>query len=539
MAKVRVSLANKCQLMFGLAVVVILTAALAVPWLRMQKLVDEAQQQIARRLADAWVHRLIEVGGTIVEPDEPVGEADPEGYTRFRLIDRDDFARSTARDPFLDEAIRQFDQVAVPEDMSTRDAFVVVVQSDGQRRYRYVRAVRQSDLDRARGGFAAELSASQVTDAVRAVLVIDMFTPAVSRQILLNRVYILIAGLLAGLLAIVVFWYITTRVILSPIRVLRSTAEKVSEGDLNTRADINTGDEFEQLSDTFNAMLVNLRSGQAQMQSLNKQLDLKLNELAQTNVSLFEANRLKNDFLANVSHELRTPLNSIVGFAELLAEAIKENKPLDEKRRRYVQNIISSSRALLDLINELLDLAKIEAGRIELHVEPTILPDVCEDLANLVRPQAEAREQNLEMVVDEDVPVIRTDAPKVQQVLFNLLSNALKFTPAGGTITLGLHARYDEQQAIAGARISVADTGPGIAPENHEDIFQKFRQIDESHTRSHTGTGLGLAISRELARILGGEIELDSELGRGATFCLVLPLSLEARTHALMPDLTG
>ncbi len=536
MAKLRISLANKCQLLFGLAVVVILTAALAVPWFRMQKLVDEAQQQIAGRLADAWIHRLIEVGGTILEP-KPIADDDRADGTRFILIERDRFDAARA-DAFIAEALEAFDDVNAPNDEAPREAFTVQTVG-GTRQYRYLRAIRQSNLDRARGGFAAELSASQVTDPLRAALLIETDAPMVSRQILLNRVYILIAGLLAGLLAIVVFWFITTRIILGPVRVLRSTAEQVAGGDLNTRADINTGDEFEQLSDAFNQMLANLRKSQEQLRSLNKQLDLKVGELAETNVSLFEANRLKTDFLANVSHELRTPLNSIVGFAELLSEAIQGGRPLDEKRGRYVHNIISSSRALLDLINELLDLAKIEAGRIELHVAPASIADVVEGLANLVRPQAEQKQLELALNLEADVPVIHTDAPKVQQILFNFLSNALKFTPAGGRITMAVEPTTDDEGETDGVRIGVSDTGPGIAAELHEAIFEKFRQIDQAHTRSHTGTGLGLAISRELARLLDGRIELQSDPGQGATFSLVIPLKLESKTQPLMPDLSA
>ena len=536
MAKIRISLANKCQIMFGLAVVVILTAALAVPWLRMQKLVDEAQQQIAARLADAWVLQLFEVAGTIRLPDEPQIESSETGLTRFFLIERENFDRART-DEFVDKAITRFDEFTAADQPVKRDAFVV--EKTGNRRlYRYVCAIRQSDLDRARGGFTPEVSASQIADPLRAVLLIEMKTPEVSRQILLNRVYILIAGLLAGLLAIIVFWLITTRVILSPVRVLRSTAEQVAAGDLNTRSDINTGDEFEQLSDTFNTMLTNTRKSQEQLKALNKQLDLKLGELAQTNVSLFEANRLKTDFLANVSHELRTPLNSIVGFAELLSEAIDEGKPLDEKRHRYVRNIISSSRALLDLINELLDLAKIEAGRVDVNTAPVSLTDVCEGLVNLIRPQAEQRDLAIEERFERDVPVIHTDAPKVQQILFNFLSNALKFTPPRGQITVAVRSIGDSVEQEDAVELSVADTGPGIPESLHEAIFEKFRQIDQAHTREHTGSGLGLAISRELAKLLNGRIELHSEEGKGAKFSLILPAKIESRSQPLMPDLT-
>jgi len=364
------------------------------------------------------------------------------------------------------------------------------------------------------------------------VVVVAMSARWATTQVLLNRIYILIAGLLAGALAIVTFWLITTRIILSPVRVLRSTAEKVADGDLNIRSDINTGDEYEQLSDAFNSMLATLKASQEQLQSLNKQLDLKLGELAETNVSLYEANRLKTDFLANVSHELRTPLNSIIGFGEVLMD----DEQLDEKRRRYVQNIITSSRSLLVMINELLDLAKIEAGRVDLHVEPMVVADVCEALVNLIRPQAEPKRIELALNVAKDVPMVRTDAGKFQQVIFNFLSNAVKFTPEQGRVELGAKAVRDEAGEATGVRVWVADDGPGIAVEHHEVIFEKFRQLDEAHTKLHGGTGLGLAISKELARLLDGKIELDSDAGKGARFTLVLPLTLEEKSQPLMPQ---
>ena len=198
------------------------------------------------------------------------------------------------------------------------------------------------------------------TAALIGIVSVDIPSKIDSRQLLLNRVFMLSAGAFAGSLAIVIFWLITTRLILQPVRVLQETAEKVSKGDLNIRSDINTGDEFQQLSETFNVMLVNLKRSSDQLRAVNKSLDLKLGQLAESNVTLNESNRLKSEFLANVSHELRTPLNSILGFADLLRD--QTSTTADGKATRYVQNIISSGKNLLDLINDLLDLAKIEAG---------------------------------------------------------------------------------------------------------------------------------------------------------------------------------
>ncbi len=531
MARLRISLANKCQLLFGLAVVLILTAALAVPWLRMQKLVDESQQEIAAGMAGDWLADLVDDYGALPAFSTRVLGAGPDQPHELRFIPESLFTDESAGDAWLT------DKLLALNVRPGRELFEPVRDPDRGRLYQYLRAVRQSDLDRLGGGFSAEVPISTIADPVLGVVIVTMDARWADRQLLFNRIYIVIAGLLAGLLAIVAFWFITTRIILSPVRVLRSTAEKVTEGDLNIQADINTGDEFEQLSDAFNAMLANQRASQDQMAALNKQLDLKLGELAETNVSLFEANKLKSDFLANVSHELRTPLNSIIGFAEVLGDQLNGGDDADEKRLRYVKNIEHSSRSLLVLINDLLDLAKIEAGRIDLHVEPMVVKDTCEALVSLIRPQAEAKQIELDATVAPGLPVINTDAGKVQQVLFNFLANAVKFTPDAGKVALIAEPVLDSSDQVTGVRFSVADTGPGIALEYHEEVFEKFRQLDQAHTKSYGGTGLGLAISRELAQYLNATIELDSDAGRGATFSLLVPLSLEQKSEPLMPDL--
>jgi signal transduction histidine kinase len=308
--------------------------------------------------------------------------------------------------------------------------------------------------------------------------------------------------------------------ILQPVRVLQETAERVSEGDLNIRSDISTGDEFQQLSETFNTMLANLKSSDDQLRSINKSLDLKLGQLAETNVALYESNRLKSEFLANVSHELRTPLNSILGFAELLRETVGANTEV--KPVRYLQNILTSGRNLLDLINDLLDLAKIEAGRMEVRSEPLSLGDVFEGLINLLKPLAEQKNLAIVPQVAADVPIIYSDPAKLQQVLYNFLSNAIKFSPEGAGVEL--LAETAGQESV---RISVTDHGPGIEPEKHEMIFEKFRQIDGSVTREHSGTGLGLAISKELTALLGGSVGVESTLGEGAVFWIILPFKTQ------------
>jgi signal transduction histidine kinase len=190
----------------------------------------------------------------------------------------------------------------------------------------------------------------------------------------------------------------------------------------------------------------------------------------------------------------------------------------DPKVVRYIQNILSAGHNLLDLINDLLDLAKIEAGKMDVRSEPLSLADLFEALISVLKPLSEAKNLSVQVNVAGDVPIIETDPAKLQQILYNLMSNAIKFSPPGEKIELG--AALDDQRV----RISVTDHGPGIDVEKQSAIFEKFRQIDGSVTRQHSGTGLGLAISKELCALLGGTIDLQSAAGQGATFYITLPL---------------
>lgn len=544
--RIRVSLANKCQLLFGGGVLLILIAALAVVSMRMNRLVEQGPRQLARNLTAVWFENPAAFdSGEYRINDGPADNADISDL-RVRVIDLTNLADQTpinaGEDPWLIEQIEFFR--GVPDE---DERFTQATDSEGTDYFRYARAVRLEELppdptgettDRDEDDPDASRGPAASPDTLARVLLIEIVDSEAQKQRMLNRIYLIAAGLTAGLLAIAAFWFIVTRLILSPLRVLRGYAEKVSQGDLNIRSDINTGDEFEQLSDMFNAMLDNVRGSQDRLKSANKSLDLKLGELAESNVALYEANKIKGEFLANVSHELRTPLNSIVGFAEVLQETFADSEDKQaEKRRRYTGNIILSSRRLLDLINDLLDLAKIEAGRVELRLSTVSIQDTCEGLANLIRPQADQRGVKLRLKAQPNLPPAETDPGKLQQVLFNFLSNAIKYSPDGGEVLLS--AELEEPRGtrqVAMVRLSVTDQGPGIAEEDHPRVFEKFSQLDPSVTREHGGTGLGLTISKELAELLGGHIELTSEPGEGATFTLVIPLIYQPPTAPLMPE---
>jgi signal transduction histidine kinase len=326
------------------------------------------------------------------------------------------------------------------------------------------------------------------------------------------RVSIIAGGALAALLAVVVFAVVTQRLILRPVRQLRDLSDKVAEGDLGVRTRITTGDELQRLGESFNDMLGAISEQHEKLRAANRALDLRLHELGEANVTLFQANKVKNEFLANVSHELRTPLNSILGFADLVGGSD------DERVRRYGQNIASSAKALMAMINDLLDIARIEAGKAQVRLDKVSILDLCQTLAALMAPLADKKQIKIESRLDPQTPLVTTDGGKVQQILYNLLSNAVKFTPPGGLVTLAASAT-DRELAI-----SVADTGPGIAESEQAAIFEKFYQSDRSLTRESQGAGLGLAISKELAVLLGGKLTLKSTPGHGAEFTLTLPV---------------
>src|SRR4051812_16856082 len=343
-----------------------------------------------------------------------------------------------------------------------------------------------------------------------------MPTKAIEDGVHLNRAVLMVTALVTALLIMGGSYIIVRYVIVKPVKHLKEVSDAISAGELNVRSEIQTGDEFEDFSHAFNRMLRSLVSMQDRLRKVNADLDRKVDELAQANMALYESNRLKSDFLATMSHELRTPLNSILGFSDVLLGA----NGLTEKQLRWVRNIRTSGEKLLALINDILDLAKIEAGKMQLRLEDFSIHDVCEGMLNMFRPLAEKKNIDLRGQIAPDLPLLRQDVTKLQQILQNLVSNAIKFTPEGGRVLL---------RAEAGpvyVTLTVTDTGVGIAPEEQELVFEKFRQSGNPLTREHTGTGLGLSIVRELSKLLGGEVTLQSELGRGSTFTVRLPLHL-------------
>lgn len=242
------------------------------------------------------------------------------------------------------------------------------------------------------------------------------------------------------------------------------------------------------------------------------------------------ASRAKSQFLANMSHELRTPLNAIIGFSEVLSD--QTFGTLNDRQLRYTNNILNSGRHLLTLINDILDLAKVEAGRMELVRALFSVPSAIGDVQNIARALANQKKITLVSEVDPAMPRILADQSKFKQILYNLLSNAVKFTPDGGSVTV--------KAAIVGSQlqVSVIDTGLGIHPDNQERIFGEFEQVDSSYARAQQGTGLGLALTRKLVQLHGGRIWVESEgvEGRGSTFTFVLPLAETESDTTAVPN---
>ena len=277
----------------------------------------------------------------------------------------------------------------------------------------------------------------------------------------------------------------------------------------------------ESRSASFAPEVVNLLQTFATQSVLAIQNARLFREIEDKSRQIEAANRHKSEFLANMSHELRTPLNAIIGFSEVLGERLFGE--LNEKQAEYTDDILTSGRHLLSLINEILDLSKVEAGRMELELATFDLPLAIDNARTFVRERATKHGITLDVDVDERLGDFIGDERKIKQILLNLLSNAVKFTPEGGRI--GIEAR----QADGSVEISVTDTGVGIAPEDQPKIFEEFRQVGSDYTHKVEGTGLGLTLAKKFVELHGGKIWVESEVGKGSKFTFTLPPTL---THS-------
>jgi signal transduction histidine kinase len=341
-----------------------------------------------------------------------------------------------------------------------------------------------------------------------------------------------------------------------PILNLAHTAAIVSaKQDYSLRVVGSGRDELGQLIDRFNEMLAQIQRRDIALQEAHDQLEAmveyRTRQLLEAKHQAEEASRHKSLFLSNMSHELRTPLNSIIGFAAILQDPTISS--LDEKQVRLVKHITASGEHLLALINDLLDISKVEAGKLLLHVQPFPLRSAIEAAIYAIRPQAGQKQQHLELSVDNDMPIIKADPVRFRQILYNLLSNAVKFTPAGGRITVTAKMVSSAESGVSSSHpntldptpytldpgdfveIAVSDTGIGIKHEDLAKLFQLFTQLEPTLTKQFQGTGLGLALTKQLVELHGGSIWAASEgMDRGSTFIVRLPLSRQER-----PDTGG
>jgi len=324
--------------------------------------------------------------------------------------------------------------------------------------------------------------------------------------------------LVAFLLLAIATSVLLARRLVRPIESIQSAAAKIGSGSLDQQIDIRSNDELGALADEFNRMAARLRESYAgleqKVEERTRELAKALRELDEKSRELETASRHKSQFLANMSHELRTPLNAIIGFTQVLAERLYGD--VNEKQEEYLEDILSSANHLLALINDVLDLSKVEAGEVELVVAPFSLRETLERGVVMVRERASHDGVRVSLSANGGPDLVSGDERRISQVIFNLLSNAVKFTPAGGAVDVSATPRDGE------VCVSVTDTGPGIAAADHERIFQEFQQT-EAGAGQLDGTGLGLALSKRLVELHGGRIWVESELGRGSTFVFTLP----------------
>ena len=326
-----------------------------------------------------------------------------------------------------------------------------------------------------------------------------------------------------ALLVVFLFLAIVTSILLArnlvrPIESIQVAASRIGAGALDQRIKISSRDELGALAEEFNTMASRLQESYAglelQVEERTRELTSALARLDEKTHELEAASHHKSEFLANMSHELRTPLNAISGFSQVLRKRM--HGEINAKQEEYLDEILASSRDLLTLIDDILDLSKVEAGQVELEVAPFSLPAALERVLVVVGEQAARGELRMSLASDSGIDTVVGDERRIRQVVLNLLWNAIKFTPAGGAVDVSATRRAGE------VRVSVTDTGPGIAAEDQARIFEEFQQA-AAGKEQREGTGLGLALSKRLVELHGGRIWVDSELGKGSSFMFTLP----------------
>jgi len=524
------SLERKCRLLFGGGLLLLISGSFYFYSRQTQKIISEQNKEVARNLVTTAV---LAKHAEYFKNDSPelqnfaamVTDLKPETLKdqSWALLKTKNDVSSSVSDA-ASRPIDQTDHEAINRLASrlpgTDDFWQTEVKEPPQYRYYAQVPALETCLNCHREhNQNPELKEGNVLGIVK----ISYPLAKINKDLSWNNAVLLATAIITTAMAWFATYVIVRYVIVKPVLHLKEVSDAITRGDLEQRADIRTGDEFEELSQAFNRMLRHLTTVQEDLQKLNRGFEHKVDELAQANLRLFELNNLKNEFLATMSHELRTPLNSILGFSDVL---LSNPGNLTEKQQRYVAHIKSSGRTLLSLITDVLDLAKIESGKMELHPVRTSAVDLVERVVGAMMPIAERKNLDLSSEVDPELPLVFQDVGKLQQILNNLLSNAIKFTPEGGRVRVRVSRQRDHLV------LTVEDTGIGIPLEDQERIFEKFRQGSTATgehdplTREFEGTGLGLSITRELSKLLGGGIALQSEFGKGSRFTVMVPLEI-------------
>lgn len=379
-------------------------------------------------------------------------------------------------------------------------------------------------------GFAKEgWSIGDVGGAISIIMPLDVYRE--SEQSAIVQDVIFFGGMLAFCLVIVyvALGYLVTR----PLNKIQAGVDQIKTGNLDVELaytessrEMNTlTADFNRMAEELSAIYGNLETQvedrTAQLAQANDVLERQRAQLEEVNSLLRDENRYKSEFLAMMSHELRTPLTSIIAFAEMLN---KESDPKDAKEAETRREIEANSRALLFMINDILEMSRLDAGRIEMNIETVDLGDVAGLVQSVVQPLAKQNQIEFTCEIDADVPLIEADFEKVRHVLENLAGNAVKFTSKGGSVRLHI-SHHPECREVW---LRVSDTGIGIDKADQQRVFERFVQADSSASRRYSGTGLGLALAKEYTEMHGGSISLESALGKGSVFTVRLPVDYDA-----------
>lgn len=414
-----------------------------------------------------------------------------------------------------------------------------IVEQDGREVFRYMTPMRieknclechgqpKGEIDVT--GFPKEgWSLGDVGGAISITMPLDVYAQAEKQSIQQDALFF---GIMLVLCLLVIFGALGS-LVTRPLRKIRDGVSAMQSGDLAVQVEpIQSSREINALVRDFNSMASELSKSYSTLESqvadrtaalakANEELKVKQTELEAANAFLSDENRFKSEFLAMMSHELRTPLTSIIAFTELLR---RDRGELDPEEEQVVSEIETNSRVLLMMINDILEMSRLDAGRMVTSMEVVDMADVVGMVESVIRPLAQKKGVSFAVDAAPDIPLTQADFEKLRHVLENLCNNAVKFTDPGGSVSMDADCVTDADGRKS-IRVRVSDTGIGIDPADHERVFQKFFQVDSSLSRRHGGTGLGLALAKEYVELHGGTIELESRAGEGSVFTVTIPV---------------